>query len=292
MKYFCLLILFFWQISWSQGSFEILIEPFQIERLPLLDAFAYGQYDNYWLIIGGHIMEPHEAGYDRTSNYNFIVVDPISGETWFKPFEEVFPYLIDPSQLTSCYMAYHQEGNYLYLAGGYGYSSIEKHFIDYPYLLEIDLAGMIGGIVSNRDIQWYARQVMNERFSVKDGYLTKVGNRFYLFKRKEFIRIMSTNGGNQDVLPGPFQAVTFQLREEDHQLTVSNLKEYRFEDFKYAGIGVMSPEIIPGDASPLSVFYYAPGSDDTNLGWMNIFDVGYSRYEAFSGNKLTLKRNE
>mgnify|MGYP002864189949 FL=1 len=112
---------------YSQTSpFNIQIEPLNISGLGGLQAFAYGQENGKWLIIGGRLDGLHRrqpfASFDVAGNNNqLIVVDPVSQQKWDAPLTSL-PIALQ-EQLSSTNMEFHQDGKYLYIIGGYGYNA-------------------------------------------------------------------------------------------------------------------------------------------------------------------------
>ncbi|MDP5169969.1 MAG: T9SS C-terminal target domain-containing protein, partial [Bacteroidia bacterium] len=117
---FCML-----QSGLAQVSpFQVHLEPFSITELGGLQAYAFGQYDGKWLIIGGRLDGLHRrqpfAAFDVAGNNNqLIVVDPVAQQVWKAPLTSLPVGMQE--QLSSTNIGFHQLGDYLYIVGGYGY---------------------------------------------------------------------------------------------------------------------------------------------------------------------------
>ncbi len=114
-------------ISFSQTDpFSIELEPVTIAGLPGIQAYAWGQHDGLWLIIGGridglHRRQPFASFSVEQRNTTITVIDPNAGKVWRAPLTSLPLPLQD--QFSSTNMEFHQSGNTLYLIGGYGHSA-------------------------------------------------------------------------------------------------------------------------------------------------------------------------
>ena len=90
MKRIVALMLTFFMFHYSgynQQPFELVIEPFQINGLNGLQAYAFGQSQGKWLVVGGRLDGLHKrqpfASFDTLGNNNkLFVVDPIAEQVW------------------------------------------------------------------------------------------------------------------------------------------------------------------------------------------------------------------
>ena len=108
------------------APFQIAIEPMNIDGLGGLQAYAWGQADGKWLVVGGrldglHRRQPFAAFDVAGHNTQLIVVDPQTKQKWAAPLSSLSIGLQE--QLKSTNMEFYQDGEYLYLIGGYGYSN-------------------------------------------------------------------------------------------------------------------------------------------------------------------------
>ncbi len=117
-----LLFVFTVKCNAQTEPFEIVIEPVNISGLGGLQAFAWGQHDGKWLIIGGrldglHRRQPFASFSKDGHNNQLIVVDPEAKQNWSASLSSLPEEMQE--QLSSTNMEFYQEGDYLYLAGGY-----------------------------------------------------------------------------------------------------------------------------------------------------------------------------
>mgnify|MGYP006158159931 CR=1 FL=1 len=117
--------------------FSISLEPVTIDGLGGLQSFAVGQHNGKWLIAGGrldglHRRQPFASFNKEGFNNQLIVIDPVGLQKWTASLLPL-PASVQ-EQLQSTNMQFHQNGNYLYLLGGYGYSATEGTHTTFPFL--------------------------------------------------------------------------------------------------------------------------------------------------------------
>ena len=214
----------------SQASpFQILLEPLSITGLSGIQAYAFGQYNGKWLIVGGRLDGLHRrqpfASFDVAGrNDQLTVIDPLMKQMWSAPLTSLSVGLQD--QLSSTNMEFIQEGDYLYLIGGYGYSYASNGHITYPNLTAIKLPEVINAIINKSPIHTFFRQIMDERFAVTGGYLNKIYNTYYLTGGQRFDGRYNPMGPDHG--PGFSQVYTnviqkFRIKEDGEKWTITHL---------------------------------------------------------------------
>ncbi len=171
------------------SPFAIHIEPINIVGLGGLQAYAFGQDDGKWLIIGGRLDGLHQrqpfAAFDIAGNNNqFIVIDPVSKQKWTAPNTSLSTALQE--QLSSTNMEFHQDGNFLYIIGGYGYNASTAARKTFDNLTAIDVPSVINAIINGNPFASYIRQISDPQFAVSGGHLKKINNTYYLVGGNKF----------------------------------------------------------------------------------------------------------
>jgi hypothetical protein len=115
------------QLHAQSNSFNIQIEPLTIPNICGLHSYAYGQHDGKWLIVGGRLDGLHRrqpfASFDIAGHNNqLIVIDPNTQQKWSASLASLPVGMQE--QLSATNMQFIQTGDYLYIAGGYGYSNM------------------------------------------------------------------------------------------------------------------------------------------------------------------------
>lgn len=171
------------------APFNIYIEPMNISGLSGLQAYAFGQYNGKWLIVGGRLDGLHRrqpfAAFDIAGNNNqIIVIDPVSQQKWTAPLTSLSVALQE--QLSSTNMEFHQEGNYLYVIGGYGYNTASAARKTFDNLTAINVPSVINAVIGGTSITSFFRQISDAQFAVTGGHLKKIDNTFYLIGGNKF----------------------------------------------------------------------------------------------------------
>ena len=130
----------------ENDPYAIEFERIYIPGSPAIHSFAFAESNGKWLFIGGrtnglHGFNPGDAFPKQYSNKNIFVVNPNTLETYSKNiFSDCSYTTADPLRSTN--MQYFQDGNKLYLIGGYGYDSASNSLVTFPVLTVIDVNEM------------------------------------------------------------------------------------------------------------------------------------------------------
>lgn len=172
--------------AFAQGDYfpyRLEIKAVDVTGFPGLHSFAYGQLSGKWVLIGGrrdglHARQPNSS-FPSASNNTEIFLISIEDRKLLKVGLDQLETPIR-EQLQSTNMQFVQEGEYLYVIGGYAFSPTKGDHVTFPYLTVIHLPGLIGAIESGSSIQPYFRQLEDERFAVTGGQLAKLDGVFFL----------------------------------------------------------------------------------------------------------------
>jgi hypothetical protein len=176
--------------SLSQSlPFQVAIEPLTIPNVGGLQSFAFGQHDGKWLIVGGRLDGLHRrqpfASFDIAGNNNqLIVIDPLSQIKW-SALIDTLPTAIK-EQLSSTNMEFHQDGDFLYLVGGYGYNYATASRKTFNQFTAIDVPQIIDAVINNAALSPFIRQVSDAKFAVTGGHLKKINQSYYLIGGNKF----------------------------------------------------------------------------------------------------------
>jgi hypothetical protein len=214
---------------YSQSApFNLVLEPMSIPGLGGLQSFAHGQYNGKWLIVGGRLDGLHRrqpfAAFDLAGHNNqLIVVDPVSLKKWSAPLTSL-PVAIQ-EQLSSTNMQFHQQGDYLYCTGGYGYSAIAGDHTTFANLTAIKVSDVIDAVINNTSFTSYFRQIGDPKMQVTGGHLKKINNDYYLLGGQKFLGRYNPQGPTHG--PGFTQAYTnaihkFTINDNGTSLSISH----------------------------------------------------------------------
>lgn len=270
-------------------NYEVVLEPITIDNLGGLQSFAHGEHDGQWLIVGGRLDGLHQrqpfASFDLAGhNDQLIVVDPVQQQRWVASLGTLPAALQE--QLRATNMEYYQEGDYLYLLGGYGFSNLENDHTTFGQIAAIHVPGVITAIKNNEDLNPHIRYQAVEDFAVTGGQLGKMGDTYYLVGGQKFIGRYNPHGPDHG--PGFFQEYTneirrFQLSDDGADLTITMLEPWtdavnlHRRDYNLAD--QMMPDGTPGLTLFSGVFQH--DVDLPFLSSVNITPAGYQVQENF-----------
>jgi hypothetical protein len=224
-----LLIFFFTGHVYGQYGtlppFTISLEAVIGASLPGVHSYAFAQSGDKWLIIGGrtnglHGINSNDGFPPESKNNNVIVIDTNTWSFYSASLDQLPLNISDPMRSTN--MEYIQDGNYLYMIGGFGYDSIASMYVTFPKLTAVHIDNMIDAVINAQPIASHIRQVTDTNFAVCGGELGKLGNDYYLCFGHNF-------GGRYTDPPTPLftqeyteQIRKFNLTDNGTNITLSN----------------------------------------------------------------------
>lgn len=251
-------IIFLTTSSFSQGTpFGIYLEPVNISGLGGIQAYAFGQDNGKWLIVGGRLDGLHRrqpfASFDVAGNNNqLIVIDPVSKQKWTAPLTSLSVALQE--QLSATNMEFHQEGSNLYIIGGYGYNTATASRLTFSQLTAINVPAVINAVINGTSFVNSFRQITDVQFAVTGGHLKKINNTFYLIGGNKF-------DGNYNPMGNPTytQVYTNSIRKFNiaddgttititHLPTITDINNLHRRDYNAV------PQILPNGAEGVTAF--------------------------------------
>lgn len=261
--------------------FDILVEPISIDGLGGLQSFAFGQDSTgKWLLIGGrldglHLRQPG-ASFDVAGHNNqLIVVDPVSMQKWSAPLSSLPTSIRE--QLSSTNMNFHQEGDYLYFIGGYGYSATEGDHTTYPYLTAINVPEVINAVINNQNFTPYFRQISDPMFQVTGGRLRKIYDVYHLLGGQKFIGRYNPMNGPTFTQEYTDQVRRFILNDDGENIDITPLPSFTDPDNLHRRDYNAEPQILPNGEEGITMFS-GVFQQNANLPFLNSVTVDSSGY--------------
>lgn len=240
--------------------FQISIQPMDFPALNGIQSFSFGQADGKWLIIGGridglHMRQPFGAFRPAGKNTQLTVIDPVKLQQWHAPLSGLSSNLQD--QLSATNMQFHQEGDMLYLIGGYGFSDSLRKFTTYEKLTAVDVPEIIDAIINGKSISSSFRQMTDTGFAVTGGHLKKINDNYYLAGGQKFVGRYNPMGPDHG--PGFFQQYTDQVRkfnivDNGTALGISNYEVVTDTPAFHRRDYNVIPQILPNGKEGLTLF--------------------------------------
>lgn len=167
----------------AQQNFGISIQTSSVTAMPPVHSGAFAVANGKWIFVGGridglHLMQSNQAFPPHGRNDSIYVVDPNTNVAQ----------AVDASQLPvsvyeaicSANMQFYQDGNYLYLLGGYGKAATQNNWLTFHSLVSIDLNCLLNNIALSNPISSCFLQVIDSNMAVAGGALEKIDSTYYL----------------------------------------------------------------------------------------------------------------
>ncbi|NOQ74462.1 MAG: T9SS type A sorting domain-containing protein [Crocinitomix sp.] len=279
-----LFLLVFNTMGFAQSTpFNVAIVPMEIEELGGLQAFSWGQADGKWLIVGGrldglHRRQPWAAFDEAGHNISLLVIDPVTKEKWSAPLTSLPAGMQE--QLSATNMEFKQDGDFLYIVGGYGYSATELDHTTFAKLSAINVPNTIEAIINGDPFAENFRQIEDPLFQVTGGYLNKIYDSFYLTGGQKFLGRYNPMG--PDFGPGFIQEYTnairkFNIIDDGVTLSIEHLEEIIDTVSLHRRDFNVVPQIMPSGEEGITafsgVFQY-----DIELPFLNCVNIDSTGY--------------
>ncbi len=208
----------------QQVPFQVEIEPISATAVPPIHSFAFAHQGSKWLIVGGRTNGLH--GFSTNDNFDvmyanqdIVVVDTTTWNYYTSTILGLPMNIKDPLRSTN--MQYTVIGEYLYMAGGFGWDSTLNRYDTYPTLTAIRIDSMINAVVNGLPIAPHIRQITNTNLQVTGGEMITIGDTSFLIFGHYF-------RGRYQETPGPIfvqvyseQVKKFVIDDDGVNLTVT-----------------------------------------------------------------------
>lgn len=270
----------------QSANFTVLLEPFTISGIPGVQSYAYGQFEDKWLIVGGRIDGLHQrqpfSSFDLLGeNKNLLVIAPQTGQFWEAPLLSL-PISIQ-EQLSSTNMEYFQQDSILYCIGGYGYSNISADHITYNSLTAINVPFVISAIINGTEFSSGFRQITDPQFAVTGGSLDKVNNTWYLFGGQKFDGSYNPMNHPTFIQEYTNEIRRFNLSDNGTDIIITHLSDFTdAENLHRRDLNVV-PQIMPNGEEGITAFsgVFQQDIDLPFLNCINIDSTGYTVNDTF-----------
>ncbi|PLW94470.1 MAG: hypothetical protein C0591_12770 [Marinilabiliales bacterium] len=214
-------------IGFAQDAFDYQLEltPVEIQELPGIHSYAFAQHDDKWLIIGGrldglHARQPFNTFPYPYNNSDIYVIDINTLQFWTASVGSLSTNLSE--QLQSTNMNFFQDGDSLYIIGGYAYSPTADDHITFPYLTSVQVSSLMDAIINGNPITPFFKQIADDHFAVTGGQLGKIENTFYLVGGQRFEGLYNPMGHPTFTQTYADQIQKFTIDNSGNQLSYDN----------------------------------------------------------------------
>lgn len=154
---YCIVFFLIARTLFSQTTFDyqIQLNPITIPNFPGIHSYAFAQHNGKWLIIGGrvdgiHARQPFNAFPATSNNTTIYVVDIAANQFWSASVNSLSTSLKEQLQATN--FNFFQDGETLYVIGGYAFSATANDHITFNKLTSVDVPNLINAIVDGTSI--------------------------------------------------------------------------------------------------------------------------------------------
>lgn len=212
--------------AFSQDVFTVDIEEISVPGFPALHSGAVAEHNGKWIFIGGRTNGLH--GFHTSDgfppffiNNNIWVTDINTGDVWSYSADSLSDDIREA--ITSSNMQFYQDGNTLYMQGGYGWINSLSEFRTFPTLTAIDLPTLVDSVINAGSIAGSFRQIENDTLAITGAHLQKLDDRFYLVFGHRFDGTYSENTTGGFFTQTYSNSVrSFEINDNGTDLSVSN----------------------------------------------------------------------
>lgn len=273
-------------LSAQVADFHITLEKIEIPDFPGLQSAAVGQVDEKIVLLGGrsdglHRRQPFAAFLPDGKNPNIVVLIPSTGIFLSVPISSLPS--AQQEQLAATNIQFYQEGPWLYLVGGYGFSVTADDHITHPLLTVVRLDSLVEAIMANESILPWFQSVSDQQFAVSGGQLVKQGEVFYLAGGHRF-------DGRYNPMNHPTFVQTytnairrFKVNIDNDSLMVTHLPEWHDEVNLQRRDYNLVPQIFPDGHQGFTMFsgVFAPVIDLPYLNSVDFDSTGFVVNNSF-----------
>lgn len=271
----------------SSFNYEVTLQPVNVAGLPGLHSYAFARYEEKWLIIGGrkdglHARQPFNSFPAAQNNTDIYVVDVHTGQWWSASVNSLPVPLKEHLQSTN--MNFIQQGDTLYIMGGYAYAASVNDHITFPQLTTVQVSALINGVVNSSPISNYFKYTSDTAFAVTGGRLGKIGNTFYLVGGHRFDGRYNPMNHNTFVQVYTNQLRKFSINNSGSAPVISNYSTITDGVHLHRRDYNLLPQIFPNgeEGYTISSGVFQPAVDLPFLYPVDITASGYTPQTSFN----------
>ena len=291
MKHVWFWVLIFVSFGSFAQNFAIDLQEIEIPGIPGLQSFAWAQYEGHLVLVGGRLDGLHRrqpwASFDIAGhNTDIVVVDIQNRQTWRASVNNLPDSFKE--QLSATNINFHQEGQHLFLVGGYGYSPTSDDHKTFASLIVVDLENLIHDVKSGNLNADHFDILADEQFAVTGGRLLKIYDDFYLVGGQRFDGRYNPMNHPTFVQKYTDAVRRFKIQEIQSKWTVTHLPAYENTDLFHRRDLNVAP-IINEDGEEALVIYSGVFRQDADLPFLNAVYVDSSEFHEIEN--LTILYN-
>jgi hypothetical protein len=179
-------------------------------------------------------------------------MNPETGDLHEYPLESLN--ILNKDALKATNPQYVQDGDILYICGGYGKDVAQNQMLTFPILTAVNLPLLVNTILENNNptAAFVQKEVNNLR--VCGGEMDKIGDWFYLVGGHNFAGLYNQNGPPQFTQQYTNEIRKFKINHNGSSLSVSEYSAYGDQDNLHRRDFTMAPLIRPDGGEALGLY--------------------------------------
>lgn len=243
------------QTSGLDYSIGLQVADMGAADLPTLQSYAVGSYNGEWIFVAGRTNGLHKFTNDGLVNFppafqntDIWVVDPTTQQTWSRSLTTSDLSATAINSLSATATEFTQNGNTLYVAGGYLYAS--GTFTTYSTLTALDLPGVVDWVkTGSSSLASEVRQTSDPTLQVTGGRMRQVNGTTFLAFGQDF-EGPYTSGANGTYTE---QVRQFTIQDSGGNLSINNISASTADDnFRRRDMNIV-PIVTAGTGGPALV---------------------------------------
>ncbi len=276
--------------SFAQQQFSVELDEITIPGFPALHSGAHAELDNKWIFIGGRNNGLH--GFQTANSFPFYGVNNTIYVVDLGTMD-IYSYSCDSlsedirEAITSSNMQFFQDGNTLYMQGGYGWKETLQQFVTFTTLTAIDLPGLVNAVMNGTSITSFFRQVTDEQLAITGAHMQKLNNKFQIVFGHRFDGTYSHNQvGNFFTQTYNNSLRSFTINDDGTNLSVSDFTEQTDTNNFHRRDYNLVPQIFPDRAEGFTAFsgVFQKGINIPYFTTIDINSTGATHVPGFNQN--------
>lgn len=250
----------------AELPFTLELEEATRPEIPGLHSFAFAEWQGWWVVIGGRInglhgFFPFTAFPENGANTSIRLIDPETGDLYSYEVGTLNVRYTDALKSTN--PQYAQDGDILYIAGGYGKDNAAGKFVTFPVLTAVKLPELVAKMLAGENPSSAFVQVESPYMEVCGGEMDKMGDYFYLVGGHVFAGNYSQTQSNTFTQTYTYEIRKFKLRVVANTIQILDYSAHRDETNLRRRDFTLAPQIRP-DGKPTLCLYggvFRPNAD-------------------------------
>ncbi|MBL7806962.1 MAG: hypothetical protein JNN28_04065 [Saprospiraceae bacterium] len=273
----------------AELPFSMQMEEVTQDELPGLHSSAFAHWEEWWIFIGGrvgglHGFFPFTAFPENEANAQIWLINPETGDMHSFGVDALLIPFVDPLKATN--PQYAQDGEWFFMAGGYGKEASTGDFITFPMLTAVHLPTLVSIMVNNGNPSAAFRQIQSENMRVCGGEMDKMGDYFYLVGGHDFSGKYTQTPSASFTQEYTYEIRKFRINLQGTGLSITDYTVHHDEANLRRRDFTLAPVIRPDGSQALCLYggvfrpdvdlpYYNPVYIDENQIFM--MDAGYEQ---------------